>query len=112
METNPIPEGFHKEFTDQIVADVDWTEPGLKIIRCRFISDVGFPLWDLSYCMGQLPNGDVVNVLLPFSQLNKFTDGSRQHVNRINHQLIEYARKEGVNAKRIGLLDHISTFNA
>ena len=111
METNPIPENFHKNFTDKIVADVYWTEPGLQIIRCRFISDVGFPLWDLSYCMGQLPNGDVVGVLLPFSQLEKFTDGTREHKNRINAQLIEHARKDGVNAKKIGLLDHISTFN-
>jgi hypothetical protein len=112
METNPIPENFHKEYTDRIVGDVYWTEPGLQIIRCRFISDVGFSLWDLSYCMGTLPNGDVVNVLLPFSQLEKFTDGTRLHHNRINHQLIEYARADEVNAKKMGLLSHISTFNA
>ena len=105
METNPIPKNFHRDFTDRIVADVDWTEPGLQIIRCRFLSDVGFDQWDLSYCMGTLPNGDVVNVHLPFSQLKKFG-------NPINDQLICLARLDGINAKAIGLLDHISTFNA
>lgn len=105
-ESNPISAfpGYHEQVTDKIAGTVDWTTPGLKIIRLRFLSDVGFPFWDVSYCHGQLPDGKYVDVLLPFSQLRKFN-------NRINRQIVEFAKQAGINAKRIGIFDAISTFN-
>jgi hypothetical protein len=121
FETNPLPEGFHKEYTDKIEEDVAWTEPGLEIVRCRFLSNVGYPAWDLSYCIGRIKvtapdtlsgwRYMIVQVWPPFYQLEKYTDGSRKHKNRINTQLVKLAREDGVHAKNMGLLDHISTFN-
>jgi hypothetical protein len=103
-ETNPIPGAYHEMVTYQIVKDVDWTEPGLKIVRLRFLSDHGLPYWDVSYCHGQLPNGDYVNVHLPFSQLLKFN-------NPINRQIRRFAARDQVSIKELNILNVISTFN-
>ena len=110
-EHNPIPDGYHELVTDQISGYADWTTPGLRIVRCRFLSDPGVPFWDLTYCHGQLPNGDYVDVGLPFAQLEKWTDGSHTHRNRINRQIVEFAIRDGIFAKGTGILDAISTFN-
>ena len=31
---------------------VYWTEPGLRVVRLRLLSDPGYPEWDVSYCHG------------------------------------------------------------
>ena len=111
QESNPLPEGYHESVTDKIQKDVYWDHPGLKIIRLRFLSDPGFAFWDVSYCHGQLSNGDYVNVHLPFHQLNKWTDGSHTHPARINRQIVEFARRDRVFARSLGIFDVISTFN-
>jgi hypothetical protein len=49
---------------------VCWTTAGLTITRLRLLSDPGFPVWDVSYCYGDIA-GETVRVVLPFSQLTK-----------------------------------------
>lgn len=100
-ETNGLIDGpaYHAERA--AAATVEWTEPGLIITRLRLLSDPGFPLFDVSYCHGVL-DGEPVDVLLPFSQLPK---------KGISRAIIEYAKKDRVYAKGIGILDCISTLN-
>ncbi len=94
---------YHQSNADNTHPDfphgVDWDHPGLKVTRLRLLSDPGIPFWDVSYCDGQL-DGYHVKVGLPFSQLPK-----RQFLKAI----VEYAKRDGVYAKGIGILDAIST---
>jgi len=93
-ESNPLPEGFHDE---DCVAIVPWDYAELaKVTRFRLISDPGFPMWDVSYCIGRLRNGDKVYVQLPFGQLSK---------RRWKTDLIHYAKADGVYAKRLGFFN-------
>lgn len=78
---------------------VDWATPGLKVTRLRLLSDPGFPLWDVSYCHGVL-DGKPVDVALPFDQLPK--RGWKRF-------LVEQAIRHNVFAKRLGILDAVST---
>lgn len=94
-ETNPITEADKSHSPTRTVY---WDEPGLYITRFRIISDPGFPFWDVSYCNGTL-NGEDVDVQLPFSQLPK-----RNMVRTI----IAYAKRDGVYAKGLGILDNMS----
>lgn len=79
---------------------VDWTEPGLKVTRLRLLSDPGFPVWDVSYCYGQLPSGEQVRVSLPFDQIPK---------GRVSGFIVDQAKRAGVYAKGLGILGAIST---
>lgn len=60
-ETNGRPDGWKPQ---PISRSVYWTEPGLKIVRLRLISDPGFPVWDVSYCEGMIA-GELVDVRCP-----------------------------------------------
>lgn len=95
-ETNPVNSEYHNE---EIVGRVEWNAKGLKITRMRMISDSGFPFWDISYCHGIL-NGKKVEVILPFSQLSKFG---------WKGEIINYAKRQGIYAKGLGILDNVST---
>lgn len=101
-ETNGLadPKAYHQTVTDRLQRHVYWTEPGLKVIRLRLLSDRGFPAWDVSYCHGVL-DGEPVWVQLPFYQLEKGKGLARQ--------IVEYAKEDGVYAKGLGILDNIST---
>ncbi len=92
IEVNPLPSpDYHKVQR----RDVDWKTPGLKITRLRLVSDPGYPVWDVSYCHGVV-NGEPVAVGIPFSQLPK---------RGMMGFIVEHARREGVYAKGIGILD-------
>lgn len=115
-ETNPLGKNGHDFENDPIVGTVDWTDERLaRIERLRFISDPGFPLWDLSYCHGRLKDGRRVNVSLPFSQLARThrtmtAEGSRLvRKPSISNQIVAFAKKDGVFAKGLGIFDAIST---
>lgn len=101
-ETNPISAGYHPECWANQHPDyphgVDWTHPGLKITRLRLLSDPGHPVWDVSYCHGIL-DGKHVAVGLPFSTLPK---------RAVARTIIEYAKRDKVYAKGIGILDCVS----
>jgi len=93
------PQQYHEAVTFQIRRSVEWTEPCLRITRLRLLSDASFPMWDVSYCHGII-DGEPVDVMLPFSQLPK---------RRLSAAIIEYAKRDHVYAKGLGILDNIST---
>lgn len=97
-EQNPIS-GTMKKAHDEIKRSVAWWEVK-KIVRLRLLSDPGFPMWDVSYCTGVMSDGEVVDVMLPFSQLPK---------RGYKRAIVNYAKKDGIFAKGIGVLDNIST---
>lgn len=106
METNSLgnfqeASSYHRWNTENQheLGQVLWTHPGLKITRLRLLTDPGFPFWDVSYCHDLL-DGKHVRVLLPFSQLRR---------KNISAQIIEYAKRDKVYAKGVGILDCIST---
>jgi hypothetical protein len=104
-ETNPL-QLTSQQWNDYLdsVADesVCWTDARLKRIdRLRLLSDRDVPFWDLSYCYGQLHDGTNVAVLLPFYQISKKKG--------IKATIIEYAKRDGVYAKGLGVFDAIST---
>lgn len=98
QESNPIPADYQ---APDPAAIVDWSDPALeRINRLRLISDPGFPFWDVSYCHGQLRDGTLVNVQLPFDQLPK---------RAVSRAIVEHAKACGVYAKRLGIFGAIST---
>lgn len=97
-ETNGLENGPEYHKTERV--DVDWTDKRLKTItRLRIVSDPGFPVWDVTYCHGELQDGTPCAVQLPFSQLPK---------KNLTGFIIEAAKKDGVFAKGLGILDNIS----
>lgn len=74
----------------------DIQQAGGRISRLRLLSDPGFPFWDVSYCHATLPDGRIVRVETTFFQLPK---------RNTLRAIVEDAKREGYNAKRIGLLD-------
>jgi len=93
------PTEYHKNVTHSIERTVDWTTKGLKITRLRLVSDIGFPVWDVSYCHGFIGD-EPVRVRLPFGHLPK---------KGMSTAIIEAAKKDGVYAKGLGVFDAIST---
>lgn len=80
-----------------------WDYPGLYVYRLRLLSDPGYPEWDVKYCYGRLDTGELVRVDLPFSQLKKHLP--------LKEQIVRFASADGVFAKKLGILDNISTLN-
>lgn len=79
---------------------VQVTDPNLaRVIRLRLLSERGYPVWDISYCWGQMKDGELVRVSLPGLYIERTRRIS------IAAQIVEYAKREGFNAKRLGLLD-------
>jgi hypothetical protein len=99
VELNGLVDGLSYHRERGFCPTVGWETPGLKITRLRLVSDPGFPFWDVSYCHGTL-DGKNVNVGLPFFQLPK--RGMRKAI-------VDFAKKEGLFAKGMGILDNIST---
>jgi hypothetical protein len=96
LESNPINDEV-RAIRDSIVGEVDLDDSNLvRITRLRLVSDPGFPLWDLSYCYGQLRNGDHVRVHLPQHQFSK---------KFLKREIIAMCREAHVYAKGLGLLD-------
>lgn len=103
-ETNGLEDGrsYHASLPDDM-EKVEWTDPRLaKITRLRMVSDPGFPVWDITYCHGELRDGTKVEVELPFSQLPK---------NDRNAAIIRAAKRAKVFAKGLGIFSAISTLN-
>lgn len=95
-ETNPLI-GDHPDCEET----VDLDDPRLsRITRLRLISDPGFPMWDVSYCHGELRDGTPVRVLLGESQ---FLRG--RGAPSLTSQLVALAKSQGVYAKGLGLTD-------
>lgn len=79
----------------------------VSIIRLRLVTDDDYPLWDVSYCYGLLTDGRKVRVWLGTDRIRKIGRGRRATVNK--GHLIELAKDAKRFAKKIGLLDNIST---
>ena len=93
------PTSYHENVTHKIKREVPWTTKGLRITRLRLISDPGFPEWDVSYCHGFIGD-EPVWVILPFGQLPK---------RGVSRAIVEHAKRDGVYARGIGILENIST---
>jgi len=89
-EDNPILPGHHDHYRN--APTVEWTEPGLVLTRLRLLSDPGFPVWDVSYCHGEI-DGEPVVVQLPFDQIPKGK--------RFWRFLIAHGKRDGVYVKRL-----------
>ena len=99
-ELNPLSDR-QRQAQEQAVEKVSWTDKRLKrITRLRLVSDPGYPVWDLSYCFGELKDGTPVEVGGPFHELPK-RNYRREIVNR--------AKAAGVYAKGLGIFEAIST---
>lgn len=101
-EVNHI-DPYHRELHNRRLPTVDWTDPELEAVtRFRLLTDPGFPAYDVSYCYGVLFDGQPVNVALPFDQLPKRSWKTF---------LVEEAKAAGVNAKRLGFFDAVSSLS-
>ena len=69
---------------------------GGRVTRLRLLTDPGFPFLDVSYCHATLADGTVVPVELPFDQIPRV---------RAIPFIVEQAKREGFNARDLGLLD-------
>jgi len=82
------------------IGTLDWTDARLaKVTRLRLLTDPGHPVWDVSYCQGVTTDGHTCDVALPFSTLPK---------KGRNRAIVQHAIRDGVHAKRLGLLDNQS----
>lgn len=97
-ESNPLPAGHHENYKRATTRQVDWSTRGLKITRLRLLTDPGFPMYDVSYCHGMIGEEYVI-VQLPFSQLTK---------RKWKSEIIEWAKREGVYAKGLGIFENVS----
>jgi hypothetical protein len=96
IETNPINDDI-RAIREAIDHTVDLNDPQLvRVTRLRLVSDPGFPMWDLSYCYGELKGGVPVRVRLPWHQF------SRRYLKR---DLVLMCKEAHVYAKGLGLLD-------
>lgn len=99
-ETAGLENGLAYHKTDRSTV-VDWTDKRLaRITRLRLLSDPGYPAWDVSYCHGVLADGTECRVQLPFDQVPK---------GRVSAFIVDQAKRDGVFAKRLGILSAIST---
>jgi hypothetical protein len=98
FETNPIhQDATEEEFRRAPRETVDLTDDRLlRVTRLRLVTDPGFPLWEVSYCHGQLKDGTYVNVRLPYHQFSR---------RKLRREIVEMAIEAGVHAKRLGMLD-------
>lgn len=99
-ETNPLTAEHKADFHNNPdrLSLVYWTEPGLRVVRLRLLSDPGYPEWDVSYCHGYVGD-EPVQVQLPFSRLPK---------RGWARAIVAAAIKDGVHARRMGVLDNVS----
>jgi len=99
---------YHKE---EVKGTVPWTNKYLHDVRLRLLSEAFHPVWDISYCLGYLGEGfeNKVRVTLPFSSVPKGTSQNRVSPRMF---IIQEARKAGVYAKGIGILDGLSRVQA
>jgi hypothetical protein len=97
LESNHWSREQLDEFLDADMDTVALEDKRLRRIRrLRLLSDPGFPMWDVSYCYGELRDGTKVRVQLPRHQ---FTKG------KLFTELIQMGKQVGVYMKRLGVFD-------
>ena len=95
------PDAWQKHLATFAKTSVNWSDPRLARITClRLVSEPRCPVWDVSYCHGQLHDGTNVVVQLPFGQLPK--RGMRRAI-------VRWAIQDKVYAAGLGVFDNLST---
>lgn len=98
MEVNPQTEE-HIEMREAMdhKDPVDLDNSQLRrIVRLRLVSDPGYPMWDVSYCYGELKDGTPVRVNLPRYQFSK---------KNLKGDLITMCKEVGVYGKELDLFE-------
>lgn len=103
-ETNPLSDAGHD--WDNFDHDRDYTLSELQaaggtVSRLRLLTEGGYPYMDISYCHATLPNGRNVRVNLADAPDIRKGKGSQP----FKADLIEWAKRQNVYGKKIGLLD-------
>lgn len=98
QETNPIAEGYYDEMASGSVTLAEVARRGGKVTRVRFLTE-------------RTPRGVVADL----SYVHAVIDGKRHNVrvdmgyliprHQLKGELIAWAKREGVYAKALGLLD-------
>lgn len=97
FEGELVGQDYHRTVDHTTIYPADYLqEKGGRITRLRLLTEPGFPFYDVSYCHGTLPDGRIVPVDIYTGQI------PRRNTMRY---LVDLAKREGFNAKRIGLLD-------
>jgi hypothetical protein len=95
-QSNPITDEV-KAVRDAIEETVNLDDKRLaRITRLRLVTDPGFPMYDVSYCYGELKDGSPVRVRLPWHQFSR---------RNLKGDLIAMSKEARVYAKGLGLLD-------
>lgn len=84
--------------------EVYWNDPQLSKVTClRLIgaSRREYPWWDVSFCYGVLKDGTQVRVQVPFGGQDLPMYGWKRAI-------VEAAKRDGVFAKGLGILDNVS----
>lgn len=114
-ESNNLHELFTKEQiaayrnSDNPTINLDYEADLLKrIVRLRYLSDPGFPAWDLSYCWGELKDGTPCRVTAGswFHQVPKVMNGRRTPLKAALYTLF---KARNLHAKNLGVFDALST---
>jgi len=94
-ETNPL---WTSEVTHETIEEtVRLNDPRLaRITRLRLLTEANYPFYDISYCYGVLKDGTHARVQIDELHLSRRTPKA---------DLIAIAKREGVFAKGLGLLD-------
>ena len=98
-ETNGLTDGFAYHAARRDAEDITLAElaaRGGRITRLRILSDPGSRYADVSYCHGELPDGTPVRIINAPLGISYY---------RLKHDLVEWAKEEGVFAKGLGLLN-------
>lgn len=83
------------------IRTVYWGDPELHTVTLlKLVSEANYPYWEVDSCTGVLGTGEMVNVTLPFSQLQK---------KNIKGQIVDFARDENIFAKDLGIFSAIQT---
>ena len=96
---------YHELFTENITRMVKWDDRRLqRIVRFRLRKQGGVGLdgqktvFIVVYCHGKMVDGEYVRVFLPFRVL-----GPRWKI-----ELVDFAKRDGVHAKNLGIFDAAS----
>lgn len=100
--TNDLVNGvaYHDEVDYSVTYSLkEIAEAGGHIVRVRILTDriMGQTLCDISYIHASLPDGKIVPVQNLLNNLTPFRD--------LKKEMIDWAKREGVFAKGVGLID-------
>ena len=102
-ESNPLGDEGHNwdNFEQDAITLAELQRRGGRVCRLRMLTEPGTPFLDISYVHGVLPNGRNVHINVQDSPMLRKGRGSKPYMS----DMIEWAKREGVYGKRIGMLD-------